>query len=151
MPKKCNTSASRVYIYMKNGIGSFVQSHHIRIRFYKLINLKERNKMAMVKFSGLNEVELKKLEAALKEDDFVVALNEAADANAVQKVLADKGITFTAEEIEQIRVTLAKAMNPSEELSAEDLEDVAGGGTFTLVDIEWKTKKGTKITVHIPW
>lgn len=107
--------------------------------------------MAMVKFTGLNEVELKKLEAALKEEDVVVALNEAADAAAVQKVLTDKGINFSAEEIEQIRTTLAKAMNSSDELSVEELEDVAGGGTFTLLEITWTTKKGTQIKLNIPW
>lgn len=107
--------------------------------------------MAMVKFTGLNEVELKKLEAALKEEDVVAALNEAADAAAVQKILTDKGINFSAEEVEQIRVTLAKAMNPSDELSEDALEDVAGGGTFTLVEVEWTTKKGVKIKVNIPW
>lgn len=107
--------------------------------------------MAMVKFTGLNEIELKKLEAALKEDDVIIALNEATDAAAVQKVLADKGIHFSAEEVEQIRVTLAKAMDSSDELSEDALEDVAGGGTFTLLEIEWKTKKGVKIKVNIPW
>lgn len=107
--------------------------------------------MAMVKFTGLNEVELKKLEAALKEDEFVVALNNAADVAEVQQVLVGKGIAFTAEEIEIIRATLANAMNAGDELNADDLESVAGGGTFTLVEIEWKTKKGVKIKVNIPW
>lgn len=107
--------------------------------------------MATVKFTGLNEAELKKLEAALKEEDFVVALNAATDAAAVQKIMAGKGINFTAEEIEQIRVTMAKTMNPSDELSVDDLEDVSGGGTFTLVSVEWQVTKKVKITVNIPW
>ena len=107
--------------------------------------------MAQVKFTGLNEAELKKLEAALKEEDFVIALNEAADAADVQKILVQKGIEFNAEEIEQIRQTIANAMNPADELGEDSLEAVAGGGTFTLVEVEWQTKKGVKIKVNIPW
>lgn len=107
--------------------------------------------MAVVKFTGINEEELKKLEQALKEDQFVVALNDAADINEVQNVLTAKGIHFSLDEVSQIRDTLANAMRESTELGADELDAVSGGGTFTLIEITWKTKKGTTIKVNIPW
>lgn len=107
--------------------------------------------MAVVKFSGLNPEELAKLEVALKDEAFVDSLAEKKDAAEVQKALEARGINFTVEEVEKIRETLIKASKESAELSEESLEDVAGGGTFTLVSISWKTKRGTQITVNIPW
>jgi len=105
----------------------------------------------LVKFTGLNEAELRKLEAAMKEDAFVEKMNATTTANEVKAVLDAEGINFSMEEIEIIRTTLAKAMSENGEISENDLEDVAGGGTFTLVEISWKTKKGVTWKVNIPW
>ena len=45
---------------------------------------------------------------------------------AAQKLFASRGIEFTPEEMKSIASAL-RASEPSGELSAEDLEDVAGG------------------------
>ena len=106
--------------------------------------------MALVKFTGVNPEELKKLEQVMKDDDFVEALTTKTSAEEVKDALAAKGINFTLEEVMKIKETLDNA-DETENLSEADLENVSGGVSFTLIDIEWKTKKGTVIKLHIPW
>ena len=105
--------------------------------------------MALVKFTDVNPEELKKLEKALKDEDFVESLATKTSAEEVQAALAAKEINFTLDEVNKIKETL-DAVDGGDTLSEADLENVSGGGTFTLIDIEWNTKWG-KIKLHIPW
>lgn len=104
----------------------------------------------IIKVQNIEKEKLDKLQEILKDESFAESIAEASPEEA-QKAFESKGVSFTLEQVEELGKAINDASNPSDELSENDLENVAGGGTFTLVDIEWKTKKGTKITIHIPW
>ena len=70
---------------------------------------------------------------AMESEEFCVKLLKCADAASVCKLLADNGIVATEEEIAQFKTegdaVLANYSNrANDELSMEELENVAGGG-----------------------
>lgn len=75
------------------------------------------------------------VEKAMKDEAFAKQLAEADSMEAAQKLFASRGIEFTMDEIKAIAAGL-RATESNGELSAEDLEDVAGGvslGTIAAV------------------
>lgn len=104
----------------------------------------------VVNFEGLNEAELRKLESAMENDAFVAELAKQENANGVQAVLAANDINFTIEEVEKIRKTIAKAAATAGELTSKELDEVSGGGTFTLVSVTFGGKNWS-CTINIPW
>ena len=105
--------------------------------------------MATIRVRGVNEVELRKLEVALQDDEWVESLAELENAAAVQKALADKGIILTAEEVENVRVAFANATSGNEELNEADLDNVAGGSIW-IAEVTYTGKKWS-FTFKIPW
>ena len=81
-----------------------------------------------------------KLKAVLADDAFVKTLVAAEDAEAVQKLLADKGVDMTLGEIEimgamieglhagEITVEQLEQLSTFGELSEDELAEAAGGG-----------------------
>ena len=76
----------------------------------------------------------KKITAAVTEDmDFFKEFISAQDAPTLQKVLRAHGFALTTEEIESLfanGVNTILSHNQEEELSEDQLDDVAGGGFF---------------------
>ena len=76
----------------------------------------------------------KKITAAVTEDmDFFKAFISAQDAPALQKVLKAHGFELTIEQIETLfagGVSNILDANKAEELTEDQLDDVAGGGFF---------------------
>ena len=69
----------------------------------------------------MNELKIKEI---FSDQTFVESLMEMENAEDVQAAIADKGIELTLNDIEALRTQLS---NTSEELSEDDLENVAGG------------------------
>lgn len=69
----------------------------------------------------MNELKIKEI---FSDQAFVESLMEMENAEDVQAAIADKGIELTLNDIEALRAQLS---NTSEELSEDDLENVAGG------------------------
>ena len=67
------------------------------------------------------------VEKAMKDEAFAKQLAEAETMEAAQTVFASRGIKFTMDEMKAITAAL-RATESNGELSADDLEDVAGGG-----------------------
>ena len=78
------------------------------------------------------EMLAQKITAAVTEDqEFYKAFISAQDAATLQKVLSDHGFDFSVDEINDLfRSGAAEIVkqNSGNELSEEDLDDVAGGG-----------------------
>ena len=72
-----------------------------------------------------------KVEEVMKDQAFVEQLMAAETAEAAQALFASKDIAFTLEEVKQIGAGLRAAC--SDELSAEDLDAVAGGSVLATV------------------
>ena len=74
----------------------------------------------------------KKITAAVTEDmDFFKAFISAQDAPALQKVLKDHGFELTLDQIEALFASGVNGIldaNKAEELTEDQLDDVAGGG-----------------------
>jgi predicted ribosomally synthesized peptide with nif11-like leader len=84
------------------------------------------------------EARLNQLQAKLEADPSIVEnLFGIENPEAVQALLKDQGIDFTLEEIESLRVALVKVLEKGEtdELSDDDLEEVAGGFAITIAGI----------------
>ena len=106
----------------------------------------------IIKVKNVEAEKVEEFSKLMKDEAFAASVAELETVEAVKAAFAAKGAEFTDEEVEAFAKAINEALNSEEELSETDLDDVAGGGgTFTLVDIEWQTKKGTKITLHIPW
>lgn len=73
-----------------------------------------------------------KVEEAVQDKAFVECLCAAETVEAAQAVFASKGIEFTLEEVKQIGAGLRAACG-DEELSADDLDAVAGGIALATV------------------
>lgn len=73
-----------------------------------------------------------KVEAVMKDQSFVEQLFAAETAEAAQALFASKDIQFTLEEVKQIGSGLC-AVAAGDELSADDLDAVAGGIALTTV------------------
>ena len=75
---------------------------------------------------------INQLEAKLKADDSLAeAMFRKETPEEVQTVLKEAGLEFSLEEIVQLResIVAAQAEGSEEELSDDDLENVAGGAT----------------------
>lgn len=76
------------------------------------------------------------MEAVNENNDFCKSFVAAEDATALQKVLNDNGFDVTVEDVEAIfadglkEILAAKENAMAEELSEDQLDDVAGGGFF---------------------
>ena len=75
---------------------------------------------------------LVKVEEAMKDQAFVEQLAAAETAEAAQAVFASRDIEFTLEEVKQIGVGLRTELG-GDELSADDLDAVAGGVALATV------------------
>ena len=75
-----------------------------------------------------------KIKEVFSDKDFVESLLELETAEEVQSAISKKGIDLSISDIEVLR---AQLVNNGEELSEEDLENVAGGFVIsaTLVAI----------------
>lgn len=73
------------------------------------------------------------MQEVLSNEEFVMSLLELETGEEVQKALADKGLEFSLEEISLIKEKLANP-DAGEELSDDDLENVAGG-SVTLATV----------------
>ncbi|MBQ7704552.1 MAG: Nif11-like leader peptide family RiPP precursor [Selenomonadaceae bacterium] len=68
----------------------------------------------------------------LKDEAVVKELLQQETAEDVQKFLASKGVEISIEEINQIQAQFLKAAENDEEISDEELEQVAGGFSMTV-------------------
>ena len=76
---------------------------------------------------------VQKIQESVNEDQaFYAAFISAPDATALQTVLKEHGFEFTVEQIDEMfRTGAAEIMrHTGDELSADELDDVAGGGFF---------------------
>ena len=74
-----------------------------------------------------------KVEEVMKDQAFVEQLFAAETHEAAQALFAARGVEFTLEEVKQIGAGLKAAAEANGELSADDLEAVAGGIALTTV------------------
>jgi len=75
-------------------------------------------------------IDAKKWEEVGKNEDLVKKLLKVDDTESIQKELKANGFEFSLEEIREFGKELEKASAKTEgELNADDLENVAGGGT----------------------
>ena len=88
------------------------------------------------------EINKAHIEKVFSDEAFVKSLFELEEPEDVQAALKEKGIDFTLEEVKQLGAQLAKAIEAREngeetdELSHEQLDDVAGGfDPFTLTAV----------------
>ncbi len=72
-----------------------------------------------------------KMKEVFSDEQFVKSLLELETPEEVQKVLAEKEIDVTEEEIVKAREILIRYNNG--ELSEEELENVAGGGLLSIL------------------
>ena len=80
----------------------------------------------------MNTNVVNQVKEAMKDQAFAKQLLEAETVEAAQKVFASRGIEFSLEEVEAIAAGL-RATEANGELSAEDLDDVAGGVTLVTI------------------
>ena len=73
----------------------------------------------------------KKIQEVFSDEAFVTTLFEAETAEEVQALVKEKGLEISLEEIEAIKSQLAK-VNSGEGLSADELDDVAGGAIIAI-------------------
>lgn len=68
-----------------------------------------------------------KLKELLKDEAFVKELVEQETVEDAQKLLASKGVDISVDQLNEIRKGVAARVEEGEELSDEQLENVAGG------------------------
>lgn len=76
-----------------------------------------------------------KLKELLKDESFVKELVDKETAEEAQALLASKGVNLTAEQLNEIRKGIAARIEGGEELSDEQLENVAGGFADAITSI----------------
>ncbi len=74
----------------------------------------------------------KKIQEVLSDEAFVASLTDMDTAEEVQAALKNKGLEISSEDIVKVRELLVNKSD-SDELSADELEDVAGGVAITAV------------------
>lgn len=89
---------------------------------------------------------INKLEALQNSEGFVQALDNISTPEQMQELLAKHGVEMTLDEVRDMVANAVKLTN--DELSADDLENVAGGtwyievGKFVLDQVgKWFVKK----------
>ncbi len=90
--------------------------------------------------------EAAKLQAALADEAFADSLIAMQSPEEVQAALKTKDVNLTIDEINELAKAI-NAANSGDELSEENLEDVAGGA---FINIYWDYKKG-RLNVTIGW
>lgn len=75
-----------------------------------------------------------KIKEVFSDEAFVSSLLEMETVEDVQSAVAAKGIDLSARDIESIRAQLVNNDN-GEELSEEDLENVAGGSIIAIIGL----------------
>jgi len=78
---------------------------------------------------------------ALKDEQFVAAVGEAATETEFAAVLADKGIELTDDEAVAGFEAVKKGMSDDSEFDEESLEDVSGGLFLPVVFPWWRIIK----------
>ena len=73
----------------------------------------------------------KQIKEVFSDAPFVEGLSEMETAEEVQVALKEKGLEFSMEEVEYVREKLAE--EAEHELSAEELDSVAGGTKSVIV------------------
>ncbi len=73
-----------------------------------------------------------KLKEIFADKDFAVKVMSMETAEEVQAVVKEKGVELTIEEINQIQAQFLKAAENSEEISDDELENVAGGSLLLI-------------------
>ena len=74
---------------------------------------------------------MEKLAELLKDKAFAAELMKQATAEDAQKFIAAKGVEVSLEDLQSIRAEILKQEQTGEELSDDQLENVAGGFNFT--------------------
>ena len=77
----------------------------------------------------MNKNVINQVETAMQDQAFVNELCRAETAEAAQAVFASRDIDFTLDEVKEIGSAL-NAMNATDELSADHLDSVSGGGAL---------------------
>ena len=75
---------------------------------------------------------IEKAKVALEDKAFVEKLLELEDPEAVQALYAEKGVDLTLDEVKLMGKLIAE-QGEQDELTVDDLEDVAGGIAITTV------------------
>ncbi|MFG6364067.1 hypothetical protein [Schaedlerella sp.] len=73
-----------------------------------------------------------KLNALLEDEDFINKILNAEDPEQVSALFAENGVTLSVKEVEILRSRLENTDN--DELSEDQLENVAGGVDLDLID-----------------
>lgn len=73
-----------------------------------------------------------KLNALLEDEAFINKILNAEDPEQVSALFAENGVTLSVKEVEILRSRLENTDN--DELSEDQLENVAGGVDFDLID-----------------
>lgn len=76
-----------------------------------------------------------KLTELMKDKEFVKKILEMETPEEVQKALAEKGVDLSIEQIEDIRKGIIARVSSEEEMSDEQLEQVAGGFIGDLINL----------------
>lgn len=79
------------------------------------------------------EQKVAKVKELFADKEFVEKILELESAEEVQAALKEKGLELTVEEINQIKEQLIKSGESGEEVSDEELEQVAGGVVGTVI------------------
>ena len=88
------------------------------------------------------------LEKLLSDDAFASSLVTMQSAEEVQVALKEKGLDLTIEEINSLAKALNEASATDKDLSAEELDNVAGG--FGAINI-WHDQKRKIWNVTLIW
>lgn len=104
----------------------------------------------VIKLKAMEPERAEKLQAILQDEEFVVSILDKSPEEA-RAAFESKGLFMTLEEVEELGTAIQNANSESQVLSENDLENVTGGGVFTLFEVEWKITSKWKLTVKIPW
>lgn len=75
----------------------------------------------------MNTIDMEKLNALISDKTFVELMMSQKTPEDVQKVFTEHGVPLTLDDVNRIGAALNQLENPSEELSENDLDSVAGG------------------------
>ena len=76
----------------------------------------------------------KRMQEVFSDEAFVATLFDAENPEEVQALIKEKGLDFSLEQIEEIKNQLVKTSS-GDALSADELDDVAGGFIITLAGV----------------
>ncbi len=79
----------------------------------------------------------KKLAELMKDETFVAKIMQAANKEEVKSFFKERGMELTEEDVTNLSKMIAQAVQKSENLSKEELENISGGnsrGGITISD-----------------